>query len=281
MEQEGVTIKEYVAVQRGGDAINGLLGGSVQAGIIGAEGITAVSKGLDIVSVAAQFDGPPWTVIGGPNVQTWDDLRGKTIGLGSLNDITAVAWSALARAAGYDPEKDFQYVATGATPGRLASLTAGQTDATLVAYPSAAKAVAGGMTDLGLTRDGGPPPGLIVNDVVVKRSWAEANRDCVSHFLRALLRAATWSKDSANRDELIDKTARLQKEDPEYITKMIDIYFFDPVASAPLYPAGFKSRPGLVEETVELYLEVGIIQKPITEAEYRDYSYLDAATVGL
>ncbi len=89
---------EYVSATKGADAINGMVSGEIQVSLIGPEGLVAKSKGVDVVGIGAYFDRSVWGVVSSPDVTDWSQLKGKTIALGSLSDITRVVFDQLAAA---------------------------------------------------------------------------------------------------------------------------------------------------------------------------------------
>lgn len=275
---ENITIDEYVVVKAGSEAVAGMVSGSVQISHIGPEGITASSKGADVIGIAAAMDASIWAVVGNANIKDWPDLRGQTIALGSLSDITRVVFDGLAEAANLDPETDFTYVALGATPQRIAAVQNGQAAATLASYPSVADVASKGkMNILGLAPKGAKPPSIIASDIEASGSWAKANPEVVTRYLRAIIRTVEYVRDPANEAELAPMISKLTGASEEAASAMLDAYFYNPPVEGVYFPADFHHPEGVFDATVKAYRTLGFIDKAISEDDYMDYSFVDAA----
>lgn len=277
-KDEGITVEKYVSVKTGSDAISGMQSGAVQVSHIGVEGVTAAAKGADVVGIAAAMDASIWTVIAEPGVDSWPDLRGKTIALGSVSDITRVVFDELAKQAGLDPKTDLKYVALGATPQRIAAVQNGQVAATIATYPPAADALAkGNLKDLGFAPEGKTPPRLMTTDIEASKAWAEENPDVVAGYLRAVIRAIRYAKDPANEKDAAARIARLSGTSPKAAAKALRVYFHDPAVKDAYFPKDFRHAPDVFDATVQAYVDLGLLEKPIAQDEYMDYRYLDRA----
>src|SRR5690606_8162128 len=159
----------------------------------------------------------------------WADLRGKTIALGSLSDITRVVFDGLAVAAGLDPDVDLTYVALGPTPARIAAVQNNQAAATLASYPSVADvAKTSGLNILGLAPQGAVPPSIIASDIEASGAWARANPEVVTRYLRAIIRTVEYVRDSANQAELAPMIAELTNTSEDAVVAMLEAYFYNP-----------------------------------------------------
>ncbi|MDL5159675.1 ABC transporter substrate-binding protein [Actinomycetospora termitidis] len=276
--QEGIKVKNYVNVTKGSDAISGMQSGAVQISHIGADGVAAASKGAAVVGLAAEMDASIWTVASNPQITSWDQLRGKTIALGSTNDITRVVFDQLARSAGLDPARDLTYVALGATPQRIAAVQNGQAAATLATYPPVQIPIASGAVhDLGFAPPGAALPQLMTTDIEASRTWAQANPDVAAGYLRAIKRAVDFVRNPANADQATAMIAKLSDTTPEAVRAGLEKYFYNPAIQNAYFPADLRHAPGVFDATVRAYTELGLMSKPITEGEYMDYSYLEKA----
>lgn len=280
-KEEGLEIKEYVEVTKGSDAISGMLSGAVQVSHIGADGIVAASQGGGVVGIAANTDASIWTVVASADVKSWDDLKGKTIALGSTSDITRPVFDSLAEQAGLDPQEDLEYVALGATPQRIAAVSNGQAAATIATYPSAQTVIETGLTDLGFAPEGGTPPRLMTTDIEASKAWTEEHPDQVVGYLRAIAKARDYMKDPANADDVAQRINAISDQPVDAVKVALEMYFYDQPAESGLYVDDFHHTEGSFDATVKEYLELGLIKKSITEEEYMDYSFADEALKGL
>ena len=278
MKDVGIRIKDYVSVTKGSDAISGMQSGAVQISHIGVDGMAAASKGAKVVGIAAETDASIWTVVTSPDITSWDQLKGKTIALGSTSDITTVVFDELAKEAGLDPEKDLTYVALGATPQRIAAVQQGQAAATIATFPPVQTVIASGaVNDLGFAPDGGDVPRIMATDIEASSEWAEDNPDAAASYLRAIIRAIDWAKDPANQDEAAEKIAKLSDTTPEAALAGLKTYLYKPAVDNAYFPDGLRHDPEVFKDTVQAYIDLGLMSEPISEDDYMDYSYLEQA----
>jgi len=282
MRQEKVEIRDYVTVSSGAQAINGMLSGAVQISLIGPEGMVARTRGADVVGIAAAFDASVWGLVAGPKITRWSQLRGKTIALGSLSDITRAVMERLVSDAGLDPDRDLRFVQAGATPARVAAVSHGQVDATIATYPELARvAQSTSLHFLGFTADGKPPPPFLATDIQAAGPWARHHPGTVTRYLRAILRTVEYVKNPAHRQDVIRRTAKITKAPPTAVAKMTDFYFHSPATAGLYQPSGLRHSPQAFANTVAAYRDIGVLRRPITENDYMDYSYLKKAVAGL
>jgi NitT/TauT family transport system substrate-binding protein len=277
-EDEGIKVDKYISVSTGSDAVTGMEAGSVQVSHIGPEGIPAASKGAKVVGIAAAADASPFTVIAGSDIESWADLKGETIALGSVQDVTRVIFDQLAKEAGIDPSKDLTYVSLGPTPARLAAVENGQAAATVATYPSAAQILADtDLVNLGFAPEGSDVPALAVTDIEASKEWAEANPDVVSAYLRAILRVFEYARDPKNTDQLVDMITDLDGLSPEAVREGLNQYIYNPIAKGAYFPENLHHGPGVFDQTVDAYRTLGTVTTDMAEDDYMDYSYLDKA----
>lgn len=275
---EGITVEEYVSVKTGSDAISGMQSGAVNVSHTGVEGLTAAAKGADIVGIAAGMDASIWTVVAAPDIASWSQLKGKTIALGSVSDITRVVFGQLAQQAGLDPERDLKFVALGPTPQRIAAVQNGQVAATIATYPPAADALAsGGVRDLGFAPPGKTPPKLMTTDIEASKTWAEQNPDVAAGYLRAITRAVQYVRDPSNKSDSVARIARLSRNSPDAVAKALEVYFHQPVVDNAYFPRNFRHAPEVFDATVQAYVDLGLLDERVSQDEYMDYRYLDQA----
>lgn len=142
------------------------------------------------------------------DIQSFDDLRGKTIALDAKDTGFAFALSEMLERAGV-PKSETEYVPVGATPLRWQSVQAGEHAGTLTIEPFTTMAMRAGFnvlqksTEIFETYQGGV--------VAARRSFLEDNPDAVSAYLRALLTALDWLSNKGNHDTAAE---HLQKHMP-------------------------------------------------------------------
>src|SRR6201996_8519002 len=100
-----------------------------------AEPIHAVDKGAKNIAIARIIGlNSPYELDGKATLSSIKDLKGKTVVLGGLVDITAIYFNRMIEANGLKPG-DVDLTVVGATAGRFAALKSGTVDATMLLPP--------------------------------------------------------------------------------------------------------------------------------------------------
>jgi NitT/TauT family transport system substrate-binding protein len=171
-----------------------------------AEPIHAVDKGANNIAIARIIGAnSPYAMEAKPTIGSIKDLKGKTIVLGGLVDITAIYWNRMAEANGLK-KSDVDITVIGATAGRFAALKSGTVDATMVLPPFNFLAESAGFKNIGLVIDyvkDYPFTGLEVS-----KPWAATHMDLAKRLLVALDESAAWFYVPGNRDALIQLGAK-------------------------------------------------------------------------
>lgn len=185
-----------------------------------AEPIHAIDKGANNIAIARIIGlNSPYELDAKPTLSSIKDLKGKTIVLGGLRDITAIYWDRMATANGLQ-KGDVDITVIGATAGRFAALKSGTVDATMVLPPFNFLAESSGFKNLGLVYDyvkDYPFTGLEVS-----KPWASAHMDLAKRLLVALDQSAAWFYAPENRDALIQMGVKNFKIQPAEAAQSLD-----------------------------------------------------------
>jgi ABC-type nitrate/sulfonate/bicarbonate transport system substrate-binding protein len=119
-----------------------------------------------------------------------EDLRGRMIGIFTDKEGTFFHVKAMLAAHGLNYPGDYEVKHTGGVPPRHKALLAGEIDAGLQSVPWNYLAEEAGMNNLGDVIKYVPDWQFV--SVNVNSRWAEANRDVLARFLRAILRGTEW-----------------------------------------------------------------------------------------
>src|SRR5712691_8154705 len=147
-KQEGLDVR--IDVYDGSDKISDdLRAGAKQVGITSIENLIAEAyKGGKLKLVAATAQRPPHFIIAQPEIKSFADLRGKTIGVVSMKEGTTFFVADIARA-GRFALADVKVEAVGGSPTRARLLRERKIDAGLQPYPLSYEAEAAGFSNLG------------------------------------------------------------------------------------------------------------------------------------
>ena len=162
--------------------------------------IQAVLKGSDAVAFISQTANPVYSLIVRPEIKSYGDLKGKTIGLSTPGDTISLSSVRLLNAKGIKAA-DYTAKAVVGTPARFNCLKSGECAAVPMGQPEDLEAIKQGFPRLGFTHEGGAD--LIFNVDMVRRAWGEQNKDALVRFVRAMASAYAFMNDAKNRDEVV------------------------------------------------------------------------------
>jgi ABC-type nitrate/sulfonate/bicarbonate transport system substrate-binding protein len=272
--QNGIKAEKFVAVTKGSDALSGLMSDAVQV-FHGADGMIAASNGGAVVGIGSLIDRSIWTLVANPEVKKWADLEDKVLALSSTSDITRVVFD---RSAGANVKLDaVDYAALGAPSQRVAAVTNGQAAATFTTYPSAQTAINSGLNNLGFSADGVEIAPIVATEIVASKAWTTKHPEQAEAYMKAMIQALNFIKDKSNSQAVAELVSELNKEPVDSVLKALDTYFLNPPHTTGYYPSNFHHLEGAFDSTVDAYRELGLLKNDISEGEYMNYSFVDAA----
>ncbi len=217
-------------------------------------------------------DGGFLSVVGGPGIKSFADLKGKTLSVDAMTTGLAFVLRELVARSGL-PESDVTYVRAGGTPLRYRDIVAGKHDATLLRTPFELLAQERGLAVLGTAEGLGAYQGSVA---AVRRSWATKNEAALVGFIRGYRQGVAWVYDPANRaiaEALL--VANNRDMTPPLAKKSYDLLL---TAKGGLARDGALDMDG-IRTVLQLRSKYGVPQKTLTDpAKYVDESYLRAAT---
>ena len=212
--------------------------------------IHSVLNGSDAVAISSQTANPVYSLIVRPEISTFEDLRGKEITLTAPWDTITVTTRKLLSLHGIGPA-DFQFRRIRNSDARLECMQSGECAAITAGQPHDIKAINLGLGyhRLGITNEVGP---VVFNMEIVRREWAEENRDVVVRYLRAAAGAMRFINDPDNRVEVMRIIAEITGE-PQAIVEEIMASYEDSnlrilPRQAELDMEGFQNLLNFVEE---------------------------------
>ncbi len=181
--------------------------------------IRAIDKGGPVSIVLVEVIAAPYELMGKAAVKNLAGLRGKSIAVGGLNDITNIYLDRMVAPSGLK-RGDFDMQFFGSTPARYAALQAGAVDAAMLGPPANYYAAAAGYISLGFVKDyAGDLP---FSGSAVNTAWAKTHATEVRAIVATYDEAATWFDDEKNRDEAIAIMVEASKGKPDDIAKSYD-----------------------------------------------------------
>ena len=114
---------EYVPFRGGPNLVKAVIAGEILLGAAGSTDILVFREaGMPLKMVATHTEGNHFTFNVAPDVQTVAELKGKAIGVTSAGATTWVFARMVAKAQGWDPDRDVKIVGLGGLDAQLAAL---------------------------------------------------------------------------------------------------------------------------------------------------------------
>src|SRR5436190_1163108 len=240
-ENEGVVVDAIVAGAAVG-LLKQLAGGSLNlAQAATDQTLRAILHGAPIKIVAGAASNAPFRVVAAKTIKSWGDLKGKTISVGGLTDVTLYFLRVMARKNGL-ADQDYDLLFAGGTPARFAQLVSGAVAAAMLTNPVDFSALEQGYVDLGSVPQ--YLPNWAQNNILVDTRWAAQNRATVLAFLRAHIKATQYIYEPARRDEVVAILAKHTKATPQIAAATYDLYIKQGVIArgAALFEDGIKAN---------------------------------------
>jgi len=262
MDAEGLNLK-LVNNDTPVQSLQFIAAGACNIGSITTEvGIAAIEKGADFKFVASEDDKVAFVLLTRPEIKTFADLRGKTVGVTLLQESSATLLRLLLEKQGIKKD-DYTMVALGGSPNRLAALINGAIAATMLSPPYDYRAVSAGMQRMGSAFEAFSGVGVVY---AVSDQWAKANPDAVTGFLRAAARAERFIYDPANKQKAVEILVKYTKSPVEDISKNYDAFYGrDRVMSPDLNLTGAQLQPWLdlrgSTDKPERYLDLSYLRR--------------------
>ena len=177
----GLSVSESTA-GNAQNCVNTLVTGDAPLAILASDIIlVAAARKLPIVYVAPIITIPTYSLVVGPTIKTWNDLRGKIVLVTNKEDITAITMRKLAQSQKLDWLKDFDILNSGTSQLRTVALISGNAQGALLTQPFDVYAVRQGMHVL--ARGSDVIHDWISNGLAVNTNWAANHRPELERFL--------------------------------------------------------------------------------------------------
>jgi ABC-type nitrate/sulfonate/bicarbonate transport system substrate-binding protein len=218
--------------------------------------LSAVLRGSrEIGFIAAPLDRPDWFLSARPEIKSPSDLKGKLVGVASLQVGEAWLTRSWLKAQGLK-ESECGLINVGTTPSKFAALQRGSIAAAVMFQPLGIKVEQMGFPTLYRYADGPRFPPVIY---AVSRKWA-AEKDHGKRLSRALVRAHKWLLDPANRDAAIAVLQKYSKRERPVLEANYDFF----IAKTKLMNEDAAIEVAGVANEIKVMMENGAIPKGTT-----------------
>jgi ABC-type nitrate/sulfonate/bicarbonate transport system substrate-binding protein len=127
---------ESIYIPGGTTNVQVLVSGSLDLSqLSGAPGVAANLQGADIVYIAGLLDKLNYQLITRPDIKTFEQLKGKKFAVSRFGSSADFGMRAMLKRVGVDPVKEATILQVGDEPTRIAAITSGNVDGTVVNAP--------------------------------------------------------------------------------------------------------------------------------------------------
>jgi ABC-type nitrate/sulfonate/bicarbonate transport system substrate-binding protein len=236
--------------------------------------VRAALGGSDAVAIAAEFNNPIYSLIAKPEIATVTGLKGRLVGLADEYGTITLSTRKLLALHGVQRGEFGARVIEG-TSGRWACLRRGDCDAVVLGQPQDLIAMEQGYRLLGASTE--VVPDLLYTVTAARRSWAEANKDAVTRYVRALAAAFDFIRAPSNR-ERVGRIVMQSAGASEAIAARTLALFFEPERG--VLPKRGEIDLKALEQVITMLGEAGTLKAPLPSPErFVDLQYLRAAGV--
>jgi len=183
---------QILAVRAGQVAVASLTSGEVDAITHAGTAIAAAMRGLPVKVVLASSERPNHELLVTQAVKGPPDLKGKSIGLGSLEGTGGIIIRRILQAKGLNPDKDVNFISM-ATEVRLQAMISGSIAGAMLTPPYTFMAADRGYQVLGRGKD---YVRYLTEGVVTSDSKINQKRASLMRFLRGWNRSVDYYKDN-------------------------------------------------------------------------------------
>jgi ABC-type nitrate/sulfonate/bicarbonate transport system substrate-binding protein len=189
-DRAGLAVSESTAGNTQ-NCVNQLVTGDAPIAILASDVvIAAAARSLPITYIAPVITIPTYSLVVGPSIKTWNDLRGKIVLVTNKEDITAITLRKMAAAQKLDWLKDFDILNSGTSQLRTVALVSGNAQGAMLTQPFDVYAERQGMHILARGKD--VLHDWISNGIAVNPTWAAAHRTELVQFLRVFRQSVAY-----------------------------------------------------------------------------------------
>ena len=246
--------------------IQALQGGSINfAQVDAATAINAINQGADMVMISGSLNSFPYSFMAQKEIRKPEDLVGKKIGILAVGGATETA-TILALRAWNVPRASVTIFPAGDSMGRIAAMSAKAIDATVLTYPDINEAIRVGMHSLAEMSEM-KAASFPMNVMVVRRSFADKNRDAVRRFQQAYAEG-TYQFMTNKERALAILSKRLRFKNPKGIDETYQYFARKFSFPTRVSPSGLRNILELLSQ-----------RNPPTKIEMNLGRYLDEGTL--
>ena len=236
--------------------------------------IDHVLRGSGSVGILGASANNIYSLIAKPQIRTYDDLKGKMVGLSLAVDTISISTRMLLDKHGLK-DGAFRTKELVGTPIRAECLSMGECDAVPLGQPDDIVFMQKGFTKLGDSLE--VIPVLQFNVIAARRSWAEANKDVATRFVRAMGNAYKFMRERANREEVAKIGVETTGASPDVVRAVLAFYY-EPDRG--VMPKQAEISMAGMAKVIELLGQTGDLKAPLPAAERFDLTEGGGCSIG-
>ena len=168
-------------------AVQGMLGGGEEIGLVGNQGIDAKLEGADLIYVASGLPVFVFQIYGRQEIKSLADVKGKVVAVTQPAASTDYAMRIVLKRNGLEPDKDVRILYAQDINGVLTSVSTGNAAAGIMSAPTSIRAKAAGLKPI-VDITALKVPFLFTGMLSSSKVMREKN-EAVNRFLRAYIEA--------------------------------------------------------------------------------------------
>jgi ABC-type nitrate/sulfonate/bicarbonate transport system substrate-binding protein len=184
--------------------------------------IQAVLAGSDAVAIAGETANPIYSLIAKSEIASVADLKGRLVGLSLPVDTISISMRKLLALKGLQGS-DYRVKELVGSPVRFECLRRGECDAVPLGQPDDLVAIQQGYRRLGVSTEA--VAAFQFQVIAARRAWAQANKDTLVRFIRAMASAFGFIRDGANRGDVIKAMVELTGTSDDIARQTLALYF--------------------------------------------------------
>jgi ABC-type nitrate/sulfonate/bicarbonate transport system substrate-binding protein len=234
--------------------------------------VRAAMAGSDAVAVDTEFKNAIYSLVAKPAIKTYADLQGKLLGLADERGTITISMRKLLALHGLERES-YVVKSEDGTPQRLFCLLHSDCDAVVLGQPQDLQAIAQGYSLLG--RSDEAVPEFLYTVTAVRRPWAQAHREAIVRFVRAMAAAFRFIRDPANRDRVIKVIADTTGCSDAIAGQTLDLFL---QGGRDVLPERGEIDLQALQQVIAMMAGAGLLKPPLPSAQrFVDLEYLHAA----
>ena len=213
---------QVLLIESGTTSIQALVAGETQiAQLSGGVILSSGLAGSDVVCISGLENLSAFSLIAQKEIKSAEQLKGKRLAISRFGSASDLAARLILQKLGLNPDKDVTLLQVGGTSTRLAAITKGAVESTVITpefYILARK--------VGVTTLADPLSAKIdfpQNSIATSRSFLKSHPETVTQYLKAIIEATHYFKN--NRDESVRILSKYLKiDDKEALAQIYDLY---------------------------------------------------------